>query len=58
MGKILVVDDEDDVRLSLERRLTREGHTVQSAGSQAGAHLFRLSTLRAAGVAGAGGWSW
>jgi DNA-binding NtrC family response regulator len=37
MGKILVVDDEDDVRLSLERRLTREGHNVESAGSQAGA---------------------
>jgi DNA-binding NtrC family response regulator len=35
MGKILVVDDEDDVRLSLERRLTREGHSVQTAGSQA-----------------------
>ncbi len=34
MGKILVVDDEDDVRLSLERRLTREGHNVQSANSQ------------------------
>jgi DNA-binding NtrC family response regulator len=37
MGKIFVVDDEDDVRLSLERRMTREGHTVQSAGSQAAA---------------------
>ena len=37
MGRILVVDDEDDVRLSLERRLTRDGHTVQVAGSQAGA---------------------
>ncbi len=37
MGKILVVDDEDDVRLSLQRRMTREGHTVQSAASQAGA---------------------
>jgi DNA-binding NtrC family response regulator len=35
MGKILVVDDEDDVRLSLQRRMTREGHTVQSAASQA-----------------------
>jgi len=37
MGKILVADDEDDVRLSLERRLTREGHSVSSAGSQAAA---------------------
>lgn len=35
MGKILVVDDEDDVRLSLQRRMAREGHTVQSAASQA-----------------------
>lgn len=35
MGRILVVDDEDDVRLSLERRLKREGHDVSSAGSQA-----------------------
>ena len=35
MGKILVVDDEDDVRLALERRLKRDGHGVQSAGSQA-----------------------
>lgn len=35
MGKILVVDDEDDVRLSLQRRMTREGHSVSIAGSQA-----------------------
>jgi DNA-binding NtrC family response regulator len=35
MGKILVVDDEEDVRLSLERRLKREGHEVVTAGSQA-----------------------
>ena len=35
MGKILVVDDEDDVRLSLQRRMAREGHSVQSAASQA-----------------------
>lgn len=35
MGKILVVDDEEDVRLSLQRRLKREGHQVQIAGSQA-----------------------
>lgn len=35
MGKILVVDDEDDVRLSIERRLKREGHEVNIAGSQA-----------------------
>ncbi len=35
MGKILVVDDEDDVRLSLQRRMTREGHAVTIAGSQA-----------------------
>jgi DNA-binding NtrC family response regulator len=35
MGKLLVVDDEDDVRLSLQRRLTREGHNVTIGGSQA-----------------------
>lgn len=35
MGKILVADDEEDVRLSLERRLKRDGHSVQTAGSQA-----------------------
>jgi DNA-binding NtrC family response regulator len=35
MGRILVIDDEDDVRLSLERRLKREGHEVTVAGSQA-----------------------
>jgi len=35
MGKILIVDDEDDVRLSLERRLKREGHTVETASSEA-----------------------
>ena len=35
MGKILIVDDEDDVRLSLERRLKREDLRCQTAGSQA-----------------------
>lgn len=35
MGKVLVVDDEEDVRLSIERRLKREGHEVTIAGSQA-----------------------
>jgi DNA-binding NtrC family response regulator len=35
MGKILVVDDEDDVRLSLERRMKRDGHNIQTAASQA-----------------------
>ena len=35
MGQILVVDDEEDVRLSIERRLKREGHDVTIAGSQA-----------------------
>jgi DNA-binding NtrC family response regulator len=37
MGKILVADDEEDVRVSLERRLKREGHEVTIAGSQAAA---------------------
>jgi DNA-binding NtrC family response regulator len=35
MGKLLIVDDEEDVRLSLERRLKRDGHGVTTAGSQA-----------------------
>jgi DNA-binding NtrC family response regulator len=35
MGKILVVDDEEDVRLSIARRLKREGHEVNIAASQA-----------------------
>ena len=35
MGKILVADDEDDVRLSLERRLKRDGHGVTIAASEA-----------------------
>ncbi len=35
MGKILVADDEDDVRLSLERRLKRDGHSVVIAASEA-----------------------
>ncbi len=35
MGKILIADDEDDVRLSLKRRMDREGHSVQIAASQA-----------------------
>ena len=35
MGKLLIVDDEEDVRYSLERRLKRDGHSVETAGSQA-----------------------
>lgn len=35
MGNILVVDDEEDVRQSIARRLRREGHEVTIAGSQA-----------------------
>ena len=46
MGKILVVDDEDDVRLSLQRRMTREGHSVSIAGSQAEA----IATINASDV--------
>jgi DNA-binding NtrC family response regulator len=37
MGKILVVDDEEDVRISIARRLKREGHEVTIADSQAAA---------------------
>lgn len=35
MCRILVVDDEDEVRASLARRLEREGYTVGVAGSEA-----------------------
>lgn len=34
MGKVLVVDDEEDVRQSIARRLKREGHEVSIAGSE------------------------
>lgn len=34
MGRILVIDDEEDVRTSLARRLRRDGHEVEIAGSQ------------------------
>ena len=35
MPRILVVDDEDDVRAALKRRLEREGYEVSSAASSA-----------------------
>jgi DNA-binding NtrC family response regulator len=35
MGNLLIVDDEEDVRFSLERRLKRDGHGVSTAASQA-----------------------
>jgi len=35
MGNILVVDDEEDVRTSIARRLRREGHEVTIGSSQA-----------------------
>jgi DNA-binding NtrC family response regulator len=34
MTDILVIDDEEDVREALERRLQREGYRVSTAGSQ------------------------
>ncbi len=34
MGNLLIVDDEEDVRMSLERRMKRDGHTVVTGGSQ------------------------
>jgi CheY-like chemotaxis protein len=33
MCRILVVDDEDEVRMALARRLEREGYTVSTAGA-------------------------
>jgi len=35
MSRILVIDDEEDVRLALQRRLEREGHEVSLAGTTA-----------------------
>ncbi|MBC8104920.1 MAG: response regulator [Cytophagales bacterium] len=35
MCRILIVDDEDEVRMALARRLEREGYTVNTAGSEA-----------------------
>ena len=35
MARMLVVDDEDEVRSALQRRLQREGHTVDTADSAA-----------------------
>ena len=46
MAKLLIVDDEEDVRLSLERRLKRDGHAVQTAASQDEA----LATIEATDV--------
>jgi DNA-binding NtrC family response regulator len=34
MCRILVVDDEDEVRMALARRLEREGYTVSTAGGE------------------------
>ena len=30
-GKVLIVDDNEDNRIVLERRLTRQGHLVETA---------------------------
>jgi len=46
MAKLLIVDDEEDVRFSLERRLKRDGHAVQTAASQDEA----LATIEATDV--------
>lgn len=35
MCRVLVVDDEEEVRLALARRMEREGYTVAVAGSEA-----------------------
>src|SRR5579862_3741169 len=34
MPKVLVIDDEEDVRAAIERRLRREGYEVEQAASQ------------------------
>lgn len=34
MGTVLVVDDEEEVRFAIKRRLEREGFVVSTAGSQ------------------------
>ena len=34
MGNLLIVDDEEDVRTSLERRMKRDGHSVVLGASQ------------------------
>ena len=37
MGRILVIDDEEGVRAAVKRRLEREGHKVDDAGTTADA---------------------
>lgn len=34
MFRVLVVDDEEEVRMALARRMAREGYTVKTAGSE------------------------
>src|SRR5262249_22552524 len=44
MGRILVVDDEEDVRIALKRRMEREGHEVSTAcGAGETAEVLRSS---------------
>ena len=44
MSRILCVDDEDEVRSALKRRLEREGHAVDTAnGVKEGAEMIRNS---------------
>jgi len=35
MCRVLVIDDEEDVRVALQRRLAREGHKVSTEGTEA-----------------------
>lgn len=45
MARLLVVDDEDEVRAAIERRLEREGYEVTTAASAAEARTsFRAQT--------------
>ncbi|MBR9979999.1 MAG: sigma-54-dependent Fis family transcriptional regulator [Desulfatitalea sp.] len=42
MTTILIIDDDDQLRKSFARLLTKEGHSVQTAASgEAGVHLFK-----------------
>jgi two-component system, response regulator RegA len=43
--RVLIIDDEEDVRVAVERRLRREGYEVEQAASQAEG-LEKIATAR------------